>query len=101
MRIITTFALAVAILCFVVLPAEAANRTADLFKPFSPSGPAWSIVQLLVIAVGGTAAGMFASALGKGQIANWIKLLTTLACIGTVVIEISKAVTSVFKLMGY
>lgn len=62
---------------------------------FSTGGPGAAIVQLLLIASFGSLVGYVVSALGQGQIAAMIKLLTVFACITLVITQVVSAITAI------
>lgn len=64
-------------------------------QTFSVGGPGAAIVQLLLIAAFGSLTGYVVSALGQGQIASMIKLLTVFACIGIVIAQVMKAIAAI------
>lgn len=69
-------------------------------ETFGKSGPGYAIVQLMLIAAFGTLACNIVSALGRGQIANFIKLVTVFSCIGVVISQIWAAISTVAKFFG-
>ena len=71
-----------------------------LAEVFGTGGPGAPIVYLLLIAGFGTICNYIISALGYGQIASMVRLITVFGCISTVVGAIWKAISlvaSVFK----
>lgn len=64
-------------------------------QTFSIGGPGAAIVQLLLIAAFGSLVGYVVSALGQGQIASMIKLLTVFSCIGIVITQVLKAINTI------
>lgn len=79
-----------------VLPAYAGAVAQTL----GPGGAGFAIVSLLVMAAFGALAYMITSALGMGQIAGMIKLVTVFSCISLVVGSIWKAISAVAKAFG-
>ena len=67
---------------------------------FSAGGPGAAIVQLLLLASFGSLVGYVVSALGQGQIASMIKLLTVFACIGLVITQVMSAIYQIAKAFG-
>jgi hypothetical protein len=64
---------------------------------FSPGGPGAAIVELMLIAAFGSLVNYVVSALGQGQIASMIKLVTVFSCIGIVIAQILKAIGSICR----
>lgn len=69
-------------------------------QTFSTGGPGSSIVQLLLLASFGSLTSYVASALGQGQIASMIKLLSVMGCIGIVIAQVMSAVNAIAKAFG-
>lgn len=67
---------------------------------FKPGGAGFAIIQLMLIAAVGSLAGYIASAVGKGQIAGFIKMTTVFSCIGVVAAQILAAINTFAKLIG-
>lgn len=67
---------------------------------FSAGGAGFAIVQLLLIAAFGAVATIITNALGKGQIASLIKIVTVFSCISVVIGVILSAITAVAKAFG-
>ena len=67
---------------------------------FSVGGPGAAIVQLLLLASFGSLCRYVASALGQGQIANMIGLLTVFACIGLVITQVMAAIYQIANAFG-
>ena len=69
-------------------------------QTFGVGGAGSAIVQLLLIAAFGSLVGYVVSALGQGQIASMIKLLTVFACIGIVISQVWQAISIISKAFG-
>jgi hypothetical protein len=69
-------------------------------QTFSAGGPGAAIVQLLLLAAFGSTVNYVVSALGQGQIANMIKLMTIFACISLVIAQIVKAISAISNAFG-
>lgn len=74
-----------------------AGAAADVF---TGSGPGVAIVHLLLLAAFGTLASYVVSALGSGQVASMVKLVTVFGCLGLVVNVIWGAISSIAKVFG-
>lgn len=66
-------------------------------ETFTSGGAGFAIVQLLIMAAFGALAYYIASALGSGQIASMIKLVTVFCCISIVIGVVWKAISAVAK----
>lgn len=81
--------------------AEAATGAAKVAgEVFGRGGPGYAIVQLMFIAAVGALAGFIAQAVGKGQIAGFIKIITVFSCISVVATQILNAINVFCKLIG-
>lgn len=69
-------------------------------QTFSIGGPGGCIIQLLLIAAFGSLTNYVVSALGQGQIASMVKLLTVFSCIGIVIAQVIKAIGSIASAFG-
>lgn len=67
---------------------------------FSLGGPGAAIVELMLIASFGSLVNYVVSALGQGQIASMIKLVTVFSCIGIVISQILKAIGAICSGFG-
>ena len=67
---------------------------------FGSSGPGLAIVQLVLMAAFGALCYIVAGALGQGQIANMIKLVTVFSCIAIVIGVIWKAIATIARVFG-
>lgn len=74
--------------------AGAASQT------FGSGGPGLAIVQLVLMAAFGSLCYIVAGALGQGQIANMIKLVTVFSCIALVIGVVWKAIAAIAKAFG-
>lgn len=66
-------------------------------QTFGAGGVGFAIVQLMLIAAFGALASYIASAVGQGQIASMIKMVTVFCCIAIVINSIWHAVAAVAK----
>lgn len=67
---------------------------------FSPGGPGFLIISLLLIALIGWLSGYIAQAAGKGQIAGMIHIVSVFSCISIVAAAALKALGSVVQFLG-
>lgn len=68
---------------------------------FGPSGAGFVIVKICAIAVVGWLAGLIASAAGRGDLTNMIRVASVFLCIVQVAAEAWKAVTAFGHFIGY
>lgn len=83
-----------ALACPGVAEAGAAAQT------FGTGGVGFAIVQLVLLASFGALCNYVASALGQGQIASMIKLVTVFSCIAVVISVIWKAIAAIAKVFS-
>ncbi len=69
-------------------------------QTFSSGGAGSAIVQLVCLAAFGSLSTYVASALGQGQIASMIKLVTVFCCISTVVGVVWSAISQIAGAFG-
>lgn len=69
-------------------------------QTFGPGGPGLAIVQLVLMAAFGSLCYIVAGALGQGQIANMIKLVTVFTCIAIVIGVVWKAIAAIATAFG-
>ena len=69
-------------------------------QTFGAGGAGSAIVQLLLIAAFGSLANYVVSALGHGQIASMVKLVTVFSCISLVISVVWSAIAAIAKAFG-
>lgn len=69
-------------------------------QTFGTGGVGFAIVQLVLIAAFGALSMYIASALGQGQIASMIKLVTVFSCIAVVISVVWKAIATIAKVFN-
>jgi hypothetical protein len=57
---------------------------------FGPGGPAASVTYLTGTAIGGAVASMILSAIGQGAAASFVRIVTTMACIGILIASVGR-----------
>lgn len=80
---------------FLLVPSMA--EAGVIGQTFAPGGAGFAIVQLLVLAAFGALAYYVVSALGHGQIASMIKLVTVFSCISIIIGVVWGAISSIAK----
>jgi len=69
-------------------------------QTFGTGGAGQPIVQLVCVAAVGSLSSTVAGALGHGQVAGMIKLVTVFSCIGVVISVVYKAVSAIAGMAG-
>ncbi|MDZ4042535.1 MAG: hypothetical protein U1D96_03470 [Eubacteriales bacterium] len=67
---------------------------------FGAGGPGLALVQLLLLAAFGTLLSYVVSALGHGQIASMVKLLTVFGCISLVINVVWSTIATIASVFG-
>jgi len=82
------------------LPAYASAFGDTAKQTFGAGGIGNIIPQLMLIAVAGYLFSMLCSAVGQGQIAGMVKLVTLMTCVAAVASTAYKAINAVFQVFS-